>query len=254
MVTMKCLILEDELPAAARLCQMLNEHHPEVEILATLHSLGEGIAWLQNRSSPDFILMDINLSDGLSFELFDNVNVTCPVIFTTAHDEYWMHAFEHNGIDYLLKPIAPDKLMAALTKLDRLRQHFNATHILPWQRPELFQSGQYKKRFLVKKGSELLSIPTEQIAYFYASQKVVCLVSKEGQRFVVDPSLSEIERKLDPELFFRLNRQILAARDAIGKVKSYAKSKLLVDLLPAFQEDVVVSQETLAQFKAWMDN
>jgi len=251
MVTMKCLILEDELPAAARLCQMLNEHHPEVEILATIHSLGEGIAWLQNRSSPDFILMDINLSDGLSFELFDHVNVTCPVIFTTAHDEYWMHAFEHNGIDYLLKPIVPDKLMAALAKLDRLRSHFNA---VPWKKPEIIQSGQYKKRFLVKKGSELLSIPTEQIAYFYASQKVVCLVNKEGQKFVVDPSLSEIEKKLDPEHFFRLNRQILAARDAIGKVKSYAKSKLLVELLPAFQEDVVVSQETLADFKAWMDN
>jgi two-component system LytT family response regulator len=254
MVDMKCLILEDELPAAARLCQLLIDHQPRVHILATLHSLGEGISWLQKNGCPDFIFMDINLSDGLSFELFDYVNVTCPVIFTTAHDEYWMHAFEHNGIDYLLKPIVPDKLMAALAKLDRLRQHFNATQWMSWQKPELLQSGQFKKRFLVKKGSELLSIPTEQIAYFYASQKVVCLVNKDGQRFVVDPSLSEIEKKLDPDHFFRLNRQILVARNAIGKVKSYAKSKLLVDLLPAFQEEVVVSQETLAEFKAWMDN
>ena len=248
-----CVILEDEKPAAAKLALMLTESKHTINLLTTLHSLEEAVIWMKNNASPDILLMDINLTDGLSFELFDQVKVPCPVVFTTAHDEYWMQAFEHNGIDYLLKPITLDKLDAALDKLEQLKLHFVnqpkmiAQLIMP-------KENQFKRRFLVKKGSELLSLPVEQIAYFYSSNKLVCLVNKDGHKFVMDPSLSEIEKNLDPDLFFRLNRQVLASRQAIAKVKAYAKSKLMIELNPSFQEDIVVSQENLSSFKEWMDN
>lgn len=248
-----CVIIEDEKPAAARLAMMLEESKHTISLEATLHSLDEAVNWLRSHPGPDLILMDINLSDGLSFSLFDLVKIQCPVIFTTAHDEYWMQAFEHNGIDYLLKPITLTKLDAALDKLEQLKLHFvnKPRLIAQWAQPK---EERFKKRFLVKKGSELLSLPVEQIAYFYSSNKLVCLVNKEGQKFVMDPSLSEIEKNLDPDLFFRLNRQVLASRQSIIKIKAYAKSKLMIELMPAFQEEVTVSQENLSSFKEWMDN
>jgi two-component system LytT family response regulator len=196
--------------------------------------------------------MDIELSDGLSFKIFEKTTINCPVIFTTAYDEYWQEAFEHNSIDYLLKPIKQVKLEAALKKYEKLKQHFSTSYqnLVSWQQKSA-ENG-YKKRFLVKRGADYISIKTEDIAYFYATHKLVCMVDNKGQKFILDQSLSDIETQLDASLFYRVNRKYLLNMSAIKRIKTYPKSKLLLEVEPALQEEIVISQENVTAFKQWM--
>lgn len=248
---MRIIIIEDEKPAAEKLQKALDKTGRELEIIAILKSVEESVQWLKQHPAPDLVLMDIELSDGPSFRIFDQVSLDAPVIFTTAYDEYWQEAFEHNSIDYLLKPVKQEKLEAALDKYERIKNHFSANlqSLLQQSSPA---AGEYKKRHLVKKGSDYQSIRSEDIAYFYAMQKLVCLVDNKGQKFILDQSLAEIEKSLDPAHFFRVNRKFLVNMNAVKKIRGVGKSKLQLELEPSAQEEVIVSQENAAAFKQWM--
>jgi two-component system LytT family response regulator len=250
---MKTIIIEDEKPAAEKLQKALAAIDPSIEVLAHLHSVETAGAWLRQHPMPDLVFMDIELSDGISFSIFQQVSISCPVIFTTAYDEYWQEAFEHNSIDYLLKPIKQDKLEAALGKYDKLKQYFaqNLQQLLQNQQAST-NNNSYKKRFLVKRGTDYISIKTEEIAYLYATHKLVCLVDSRNQKFILDQSLSDIEKQLDPSLFYRVNRKYLVQQNAIKKIKAYPKSKLQLELDPPVSEEIIIAQEGVSAFKEWM--
>lgn len=251
---MKVIIIEDEKPAADKLKKAIQKADASIEIMAVLDSIQSAIFWLKQQPAPELIFMDIELSDGLGFKIFEKTNVPCPIIFTTAYDEYWQEAFEHNSIDYLLKPVKQEKLEAALKKFDSLKQYFANNFQQLLQSQQSVQTGTHKKRFLVKRGTDYISIKAEDIAYFYAAHKLVCLVDAKGQKFILDQSLADIEKQLDPSLFYRVNRKYLIQLNAIKKIKSYPKSKLQLEVEPAINEDIIVSQENVAAFKDWMGN
>ncbi|MES2772645.1 MAG: LytTR family DNA-binding domain-containing protein [Bacteroidota bacterium] len=249
---MRIVIIEDEKPAAEKLLKALQKADGSIMVSAVLNSVEASVAWLQNNPAPDLLLMDIELTDGSSFKIFDNIKIACPVIFTTAYDEYWQEAFEHNSIDYLLKPIKQEKLEAALAKYELLKNHFatNMQQLLHWQ--QLPQ--QYKKRYLVKRGTEYIAIKTTDIAFCYATHKLTCMVDCQNQKFILDKSLADLEKELDPAQFFRINRKYLANINAVKKIKAYGKGKLLLELFPAVEEEVVISNENMAAFKEWVGN
>ena len=249
---MKVLIIEDEKPAAEKLLKAIQKTNPAIEIVGVLNSIKASVDWLQQNPMPDLLFMDIELGDGLSFKIFEKVNITSPVIFCTAFDEYWQEAFEHNSIDYLLKPVKQDKLETALGKYDKLKQHFASSfqQLQQWQQHPA--AAGYKKRFLVKRGTDYVSIKTEDIAYFYATHKLVCMVDNKNQKFILDQSLADIEKQIDPVQFYRVNRKYLVNLSAIKKMKVYPKSKLQVEVEPAINEEIIISQENTAAFKEWM--
>jgi DNA-binding LytR/AlgR family response regulator len=247
---MRIVIIEDEKPAAEKLRKALVKADESI-VVESVDSIQAAEEWFTTHTMPDLIFMDIELSDGLSFQLFDNVKINCPIIFCTAYDEYWQEAFEHNSIDYLLKPVSDEKLQQALNKYESLRKYFaqNLQKLLSSQQKQL---SDYKKRFLVKRGSDYISIKAEDIAYFYATHKLVCMVDNRNQKFILDQSLADLEKETDPTIFYRVNRKYLVNVSAIQKIKSYPKSKLELELLPTPPEEVIVSQENTAAFKDWM--
>lgn len=248
---MRIVIIEDEKPAAEKLKKALLKQNADFSIEAVLDSNATAAQWFAANSMPDLLFMDIELSDGLSFQLLNSVTITCPVIFCTAYDEYWQEAFEHNGIDYLLKPLSENKLQQALNKYDTLKKYFaqNQQQLLQSQQKQVTE---YKKRFLVKRGSDYISVKTEDIAYFYATHKLVCMVDQRSQKFILDQSLADLEKETDPSVFYRVNRKYLVNIASIQKIKAYPKSKLELELQPAAPEEVIVSQENTAAFKEWM--
>lgn len=249
---MKVIIIEDEKPAAEKLVKAIQKTDPSIEITAVLSSVQSSVEWLQQNPLPELIFMDIELGDGLSFKIFDAVKINSPVIFCTAYDEYWQEAFEHNSIDYLLKPVKQDKLEIAFKKYEKLKQHFavNFQQLQQWRRHPADRG--YKKRFLVKRGMDYVSIKTEDIAYFYATHKLVCMIDNKNQKFILDQSLAEIEKQLDPSHFYRVNRKYFVQQNAIKKIKSYPKSKLQLELEPAISDEIIISQENVTAFKEWM--
>ena len=246
---MKAIIIEDEQPAVDKLINALNRYDPAIQIVAELKSISEATKWFAHNPMPDLVFMDIELTDGLSFKIFDTVSITCPIIFTTAYDDYWQEAFEHNSIDYLLKPIKQQKLEAALSKYESLKKHFsqNLQHLLSQK-----TGNGLKKRFLVKRGIDYISIKTEDIAYFYAAHKVVCLVDSKGNKYILDQSLADLEKQVDPSTFYRVNRKYLVHINAIRKIKSFPKSKIQLEIEPSVTEEIVISQENVSAFKEWM--
>lgn len=249
---MKVIIIEDEKPAAEKLLKAIQKADPSIEVSAVLNSVKTSVEWLQQNPMPDLLFMDIELSDGLSFKIFETININSPVIFCTAFDEYWQEAFEHNSIDYLLKPVKQEKLETALNKYDKLKQHFATgfQQLLQWQQQSAGNG--YKKRFLVKRGTDYVSVKTEDIAYFYAAHKLVCMVNSNNQKFILDQSLADIEKQLDPSQFYRVNRKYLIQLNAIKKIKTYPKSKLQLEVEPVVNEDIIISQENVSAFKEWM--
>ena len=249
---MKVIIIEDEKPAIEKLKKGLRSTGKNIEVLAELPSVESAVDWLTKHSMPDLIFMDIELSDGLSFQIFEKTNISCPIIFITAFDDYWQTAFEKNGIDYLLKPFRQEKLNTAIEKYTHLQQHFSANLQSLLSQSPASSKDAYKKRFLVKRGIDFVSIRIEEIAYFYATHKLVCMVDQQQQKFVLDESLAEIESQVDPALFYRVNRKFLVSQNAIRKIQVYPKSKLLLELNPSVNEEVIISQENTAAFKKWM--
>jgi two-component system LytT family response regulator len=250
---MKVIIIEDERPAAEKLNKAILQFDATIEVTCLLSSVQSAVEWFTSHPMPDLVFMDIELSDGLSFRIFDAVNITCPVIFTTAYDEYWQEAFEYNSIDYLLKPIREEKLASALKKFHQLQQHFSAglQELMQWQK----NGGKdpQRKRFLVKRGAEYITVRTEDIAYFYATHKLVCLVDKANRKFILDKSLAELEQELDSSQFYRVNRKYLVHLSSITKIRALPRSRLQLELDPALSEEVIISQENVSEFKQWME-
>lgn len=249
---MRIAIVEDEIPARKQLLSLLQKLRQACEVVNESASVKEAVAFLRANRTVDLIFMDIQLNDGSSFEIFKQVSVSAPVIFTTAYDQYMLDAFRENGIDYLLKPIKKAELEHALHKFEKLRGHFSADlgDILKGM-----QEGKngFRKRFLAKKGVSFKSVPVEDVRYFFSEHKVSFLVNSAGERLITDKPLAELETELDPGLFFRINRKYLAAASAVESYRSFEKGKLLVQLLPAPKEEIIVSQEKAASFREWLE-
>ena len=254
---MKILILEDEALSAKRASQLLREFDPDIEVMDTLESIEEAVSWLSRNPEPDLLLLDIHLSDGLCFRLFERLAVKCPVIFTTAYDQYALQAFKLNSIDYLLKPLDKTELQNALIKYRNLNESRGGISLADIRRIEenmLSFSKKYKHRFLVKYADTILYKNIDEVAYFYADDKVVYLVTSEGRKYLVDYNLESLEELLDPQLFFRINRKIIARIQSIQKVKALLSSRLQVFLKPPFEQNTYVSRERSPEFKIWLDN
>ena len=251
---MRVIIIEDEKPAVEKLLKALLKYDSAIQLIARLTSVQSATTWLQENAAPDLIFMDIELTDGLSFTIFDQCNIICPVIFTTAYDEYWQEAFEHNSIDYLLKPIKQAKLELALNKYKKLQQHFSTNYSGIFQQLQSpNQNHGYRKRFLIKKGIDLISIRTDDIAYCYAAHKLVFMVDGKAQKCIVDRPLNDLEKELDPAVFFRVNRKYLVNIHFIKRIKTLSRGKLSLELNPPAGEEISISQETTGAFKEWID-
>jgi two-component system LytT family response regulator len=253
---MNVLIIEDEAPAARRLEQLIKDYDSSVSIVGVIESITAAVRWLKEHESPDLIFMDIQLADGISFEIFRQMEVKTPVIFTTAYDQYTLQAFKVNSIGYLLKPISQDELNESMRKYNDLKELFNQTK--PGMLQALLnsiQQGQkvYKSRFLVKLGDRLIFIFTEQIAYFMAEDKLVFIISNEGKKYNTDFSLDDLENLLSPQFFFRINRQFITHIQSIRNIHNYFNGKLKLNLHPEPAQDVIVSRERAALFKKWLD-
>lgn len=252
---MTVLIIEDEAPAFRRLQKVLEETIPDVSIVEVLDSVSESVKWIRNHKLPDLIFMDIQLSDGISFEIFDQVTIDRPVIFTTAFDEYMLRAFKVNSIDYLLKPIKKEDMTQAIKKYEALKPQFGS--VVPdigdlVRRIDLHEKT-YKSRFLIRQNDQLIAVEASQIAFFFTRHGVVHLVTHQKKTYLMDQNLEEIASQLDPSQFFRANRQYLISFRSIQAVHKYHKGKLLVETMPSAEEGVVISAEKASDFKQWLD-
>jgi DNA-binding LytR/AlgR family response regulator len=249
-MAMNVLIIEDEMPARARLIQMLKVVDESISIAGELGSVKESVKWLKLNPSPDIAFVDIQLSDDHSFEIFRQFPVKFPVVFTTAFDKYLLESFEYNSIDYLLKPITQEKLSRSMLKVKNLQQHF-----LQGKIDQFIQTGGTDKnkgqRVIAKKGTEFIVLEAEEIAYFYTEHKIVFVKDASGRKLIVDHTLAELEDMLDPKKFFRINRKYLAHLSAIGKFKP-DNGKILVHLNPDMKEEIHVSKETAPEFRQWI--
>ncbi len=251
---MKILIVEDEPNAVRQLVRLLGDYDQNIQILADTDSVCSTVAWLENNSAPDLIFMDIQLADGLSFEIFEQVKVNTPIIFCTAYDEYAIRAFKVNSIDYLLKPLDVKALHDSLAKFKTLQTSLKQQEI---DFASLLQQivkprKETKSRFLVKRGKRFISIPVEKIAYFLIEYKIVTLLTLEAQRYSIEHSLDELEKMLDAKYFFRVNRQTLLSIQSIQNVEN-DYGHLNVYLKSQEKKYVVVSRDKASQFRAWLD-
>ena len=252
---MKVLIIEDEIPAAKRLRNLLSEQLPTVDILDSLDSVDSAVQWLNTFKRPDLIFMDIQLSDGLSFDIFNQAEVDSPIIFTTAYDEYAVQAFKVNSVDYLLKPIDPAELQQAILKYKNLHESKITYDRMSIQSIiNSITQKEYKNRFLVKTGSQLSYIQTNDIAYLYSDDGLVYVMTNSGKRYILDYTLEQLYDLLDPKHFFRINRKIIVKIDAIHRIHTYFNSRLKLELLPRTDLEAIVSRERVSDFKSWLDN
>jgi two-component system, LytTR family, response regulator LytT len=254
---MKVLIIEDEPFAQNELKRLLDKTDTAIEILECIDSVEESAEWLSANTSPDLIFMDIQLSDGLSFEIFKLTDVKAPVIFTTAYDEYAIQAFKVNSIDYLLKPVKQIDLENALKK-------YKSLHAKPEVKQQIFDYQQleklltagmpkYKSRFIAKIGDQLKHIGVGDIAYIRAEDNEVVLITKSNNRYIIDYTLDQLGGVMDPTQFFRINRSYLVTIGSIGKISKYFNSRLHLELIPAADDKVLISRVRVPDFLKWMD-
>jgi DNA-binding LytR/AlgR family response regulator len=255
----KLVIIEDEPLAADRLQKQLEKLAIETEVLVVLESVSQATKWFMQNPAPDLVLSDIQLGDGISFQIFEKQLVTCPIIFTTSYDEFAIRAFKVQSIDYLLKPVKQEELERAFHKFQAQQK----VALAPW---EEFQQkiglimnqieptkGQYRERFVVKQADQLIPVSTNEIAYFFTRNDWVCLSTHAGKQHIIDFKLEELGEMVDPKLFFRLNRQFLAAASSIQKAHNHLNGKLKLELHPAPEDEVFVSREKAQGFKSWWE-
>ncbi len=249
---MKVLIIEDEERAARRLKQLIENLHQKVEVLDTVDSVKNAILWLTKNPTPDLLFMDIQLGDGISFEIFEVITINCPVIFTTAYDEYALKAFEVNSIDYLLKPIDEDSLRAAFNKLSLLKAQATGPSEEKVATISNMMANTYKNRFIIKIGEHIKSIPVKDILYFFSREKATFLKTTDGKNYLIDYALDKIEGMLEPNIFFRINRRYLIDIESIKDIVSYSNSRLKVSLKKNVEDDIIVSRDRVQDFKTWL--
>ncbi|MDM1407534.1 LytTR family DNA-binding domain-containing protein [Myroides sp. DF42-4-2] len=252
MKPVRIVIIEDEKPAARLLERKIEKFG--YQVLEKLTSVEDAVHWFQQNEEPDLIFLDIQLSDGLSFEIFDQVEVKSAIIFTTAYDAYALRAFKLNSIDYLLKPIADADLKGAIDKFNEQRASFFAFT----EQLNLFKSflsttpKENKERFLIKIGTQLKIVPIGEIACFFSANKLTYLKTKEGREYILDNSLDEVEKTIEAEQFFRISRKHIVALDGIKDIVAYSNSRLKLNLHVDFEEDLIVSREKVNDFKLWL--
>lgn len=252
---MNILIIEDEQLAQERLQQIIQAFDPSITIAGYLESVEEAVTWFNTKPHPDLILLDIHLSDGESFEIFKRTQIQKPIIFITAFDNYAIDAFSLFSIDYILKPVTAEALATAINKYKNLSHIFTpANYRLLMEKVKDKYSTSYRTRFLSKVGQRLFFISTTDIAYFAAENKIVFLVDKEGNRFIINNTMENLERELNPKDFFRLNRKVIIHAEAIDQIKPFHNSRLKLKLkgIPA-SEEIIISRERVADFKQWAD-
>lgn len=248
---MKAVVVEDEFVAAQSLQRLIAQIDDSIEVLTVLQSVEESVDWFSENPSPDLVFMDIHLADGSSFSIFDKVEIKCPIIFTTAYDEYSLKAFEVNSIDYLLKPISKDNLERALVKLENLTAKQDNMSQVAEMLASLQSKPKYKTHFLIPHKDKLLPLAVDQIAYIFSEYKMAKIVLNSQQSFVIDSSLDEISKQLDPDLFFRANRQFIVAHKAINDMSQWFNGKLSVNLAVPTPERIIVSRARISEFKSW---
>jgi len=244
---MNVLIIEDEKVSAKKLVGYLSELRPKWKILKVLSGVNESIRYLKTHPEPDLIFLDVQLSDGVSLRIFDEIRVHSYVIFLTAYDKYALEAFNLNSVDYLLKPFTKQDAEKSLTKLDAFIYNKHGMSSLIKQQSK----GGYQERFLVKKGNTYYTILSEDIAYFFKDE-LLFLVTKDGAKFLFDVSLEELKSKLDPQKFFRVNRQFMVSYEAIQNLKPASSNRLKLVLVPDFGSTVFVSQGKVSALKEWL--
>jgi two-component system response regulator LytT len=252
---MKVLIVEDEELAVKKLEKTIAMVDDTVQVVGHADSIESAVDWLQGNTAPDLIFMDIELSDGQSFEIFNLTEVKSPVIFTTSYDEYALKAFKVNSVDYLLKPVQKDELKKALEKF---KQNFSRAEnnsgleTLVKELHQKLQSKEYRKRFLVKNGSRLVSIDVEDIAYFYSDGRLNFFKTYDNRKFIVDYTMEDLADMLDPKPYFRISRSFFVSVSSIEKIDDYFGNRLILQLKPAVDKEVLVSRERVSEFKVWM--
>ncbi len=248
----RAIVIEDEKLASRYLVSRLSELAPDIEVEAVLTNVAASISYLSENAAVDLIFSDVQLKDGLSFSIFKKVPLSTPVIFITAYDKFIVSAFEHNGIDYLLKPVSDEDLLKAITKYRRLRKHFSAGN--PQTRDAVLQQSGGKKqmRIIVKRGKEHVFLLPDDVVLFYTENKSVYIIDKTGKKFPADKSLTDLEEELDKNVFFRANRQYLVNINYVRGYKVYERVKLQLELTIALNHCIVISQETAPVFKKWI--
>lgn len=250
---MRALIIEDEPVAAQSLQKLVGEVSPATEVTAVLQSIEESIAWLDENPMPDLIFMDIHLADGSAFAIFDKVQITCPIIFTTAYDEYALKAFEVSSIDYLLKPINRNDLERAMNKYNNLvgEKQYDV-EALKQVVQTIGTNRRYKTCFLVPLRDKLVPLPTANIAYIYIDTKTVKAVTLDGLSHYMSQTLDDIMNQLNPDDFFRANRQYIISRKAVKDMTLWFGNKLSINLTVEVPEKIIVSKARVSEFKTWL--
>ncbi|HEX5625012.1 MAG TPA: LytTR family DNA-binding domain-containing protein [Saprospiraceae bacterium] len=256
---MRIFIVEDEELAVRKLQKTLQAIDPALQVVGTADSIACSVEWLEKNPAPDLILMDIELADGQSFQIFNLTEVKSPVIFTTSYDEYALKAFKVNSVDYLLKPIQKEELAAAISKFHTMKQRFSGgkdedNRILSLVR-ELQQNlhqKDYRKRFLVKHMQKLVSVEVDRIAYFYSDDRLSFFKTTDDKKYIIDYTIDDIEQMVDPDRYFRINRAFLVSVNGIDQIHDYFGNRLKLLLKPAIDKEVLVSREKVSDFKVWM--
>jgi len=247
---MRILIIEDELTAAKRLINLVKAYDPKIDIMEVIDNVADAVQFL-SKEIPDLIMMDVQLADGICFEIFEEVEVNSPVIFVTAYDKYSLQAFKVNSVDYLLKPINQQDLEASFEKFKKYNYQApiqSAYHNLV----KSFSAG-FKKRFLVRSGNNLVSIETRKIAYFISDEKLNYLVSNNSRRYVIDYSLEDLINKLDPGKFFKISRKFIVSSKCVKQIQPYFSNRLVLKIQPNPEKEVYVSRNYVKDFKRWLD-
>lgn len=249
------LVIEDEISAQKHLAKLLGEIVPHFHVAATLSTVKDAVKWLASNEHPQLILLDIHLSDGISFDILDQVEVESPIIFITAYDQYAIKAFKTTGIDYLLKPITKDDLKSALDRFEKQhhQEELSLKHLDLWHLMENDKARAYKERFLLKTGNQYTPVLSQDIAYFYRRNELVFGQVFEGAAHVLDHSLNDLQKMLNPQSFFRLSRQILVNVSAIKKLTTFKPGQLKVETEPAFHETILLSQDRSSKLKQALD-
>jgi len=254
---MKVIIVEDEQIAAIRLENLLLKSTREIEVLAKLDTVKRVVEWLRTNKSPDLIFMDIQLADGLCFEIFDKVEVNCPVIFTTSYDQYAIRAFKVNSIDYILKPLDPGELYNAINKFEFLTYNYSeksSPESLALQDAiKMLEQKSYKERFIVKVGEHIKSIAIGDINHFVSREKATFAHTIENRKYLLDYTLDQLMEMIDPRLFFRINRKYIISINGFEDIISYSNNRLKVHLKFDNALDAIVSRERVQDFRKWLD-
>jgi two-component system response regulator LytT len=259
---MKILIVEDEDLAVKKLKKTLYSVDEAAEVVGEADSIKGTVDWLQSNPTPDLILMDIELADGQSFEIFNHVQVKSPVIFITSYDEYALKAFKVNSVDYLLKPVQKEDLSAALDKYKEMRKLYTPEQPaassqlliedLVKELQQKLQTKEFRKRFLVKHGQKLVSVEVEDIAYFFSDGRLNFFKTNDNKKFVVDYTMDELNEMLDPQRYFRISRSFFISVSSVAQIHDYFGNRLLLQLKPETDKEAIVSREKVSEFKNWL--